>query len=216
MQRIWAAATTDHQWIAINGHSLRVSLPVHPGEWSQAKAAFLADLIDQVIRQMNDPEEDGASATSTVMRMISSAPISYIDEGNRVTFVLGRPDQPSTLRLAIREAYEPSLEEIVTATLRQDLDEAIARVLLDGDLDLPEQLTPLLTWGPGENQVRALLAAASGASPEQRRAVAERLARWGERWNRDQGVPEAPLELDPDQFFARWASWYQQVKNLGR
>ncbi len=64
--------------------------------------------------------------------------------------------------------------------------------------------------------MRALLASALAADVEERRAIAERLARWAARWNREQGVPVAPTEMDPDEFFAPWAQWYEQVKNPGR
>ena len=217
MERIRDAAGAGHEWIALRGHSIRATLPVHPGEWSQAKASVLREMFDEAIKQhLREPRTSSASLAKSLTLMLGSAPISYIDEGDRVTFVLGRPDQPTTLRAFLRDGYQPNLEEVVTVAVPQDLDEALARVLLDADRELPEQLAPLLAWGPRENQVRALLAAASGMGAAERRVVAERLARWGARWNRDQGVPEAPLELDPDEFTAHWADWYQQVVNLGR
>jgi hypothetical protein len=215
LERILKAARADHQWVTLNGHSLRISLPVHPAEWARAKGTLFQQVFDQVIREQDNPEENGQSLPRALVELFASAPLSYLDEGDRVTFVLGRPDQPTTLRLAIRETYEPSLEDDVIKAVAVDLDRELARALLDPDAELSAELEALRSWGPPEDQVRALLSAGTGESAQQRRVIAERLARWGAQWNREGSLPVAPLELDPDEFSALWIRWYDKVRHPG-
>lgn len=213
VRRIREAAAERHQWITLDGHMIRISVPVHAAEWAHAKGALLVDLFDAVIENDRDPDDDGESPLRTLVEGFASAPISYIDEGHRVSLLLGRRDRPTTLRLQIREAYEDSLEDDVIKAVPLDLDEELARSLLDPDVELAPELAHLRSWGPPEDQVRALINAARGQPASRRRVIAEHLARWGARWNREQAVPSARLEVDPDEFAASWATWYERVKH---
>jgi hypothetical protein len=147
------------------------------------------------------------------VQMLSSVPVSYIESADRVTFVLGRAKTPSTLRMKIRDEYEPSLEKVVVETVKVDLDKALAEMLLDKNARPSALLSAVRSFGPPEEQVRALMATAQNGDDKQKKAAIERLGSWAKQWNRDHGVPKAPKMRDKlEDYIAAWKKWYGQMR----
>jgi len=209
-QRIRAAAKDDHQWLTLDGHSIRYTLPVHPDEWLRARDKFLQDLVKEIVKAGEEAVDDEKIA---IIQALSSVPVSYIESADRVTFVLGRAKTPSTLRMKIRDEYELSLEKVVVETVKVDLDKALAEILLDKDAKPSALLSAVRSFGPPEEQVRALMVTAQNGDDKQKKAAIERLASWAKRWNRDHGVPKAPKMRDKlENYIAAWKKWYGQMR----
>ena len=119
----------------------------------------------------------------TVIRLLSSAPISYIDEGERVEFRIGLRDKPVTLRWdwGTRGKYDAGLEEVLKKSVRTDFDAAAAESLL-GIKPASPGVAAALKALP-EAGVGALLAWAERGDDARKDAVAAALRAWGERWN---------------------------------
>jgi hypothetical protein len=213
-ERMQAAAKGGHQWFTLDGHSLRFTLPVHPDEWLLAKGKFLDDRVKELAEALKaDVEGDKMTDIKGGLQTISSVPVSYIRSADRVTFVLGLPKMPSTLRMKLRDKYEPSLEKVVVETVKVDLDKALAEILLNADAEPSALLSAVRSFGPPEEQVRALLAAARNGNDKQKKAAIERLGSWAEQWNRDHGVPKAPQKMDKlEDYLAAWKKWYEQMR----
>lgn len=209
-ERMHAAAKDNYQWFTIEGHALRVTLPVHPDEWLRAKGRFLEDLVKEIVKAGEEAVDDEKIA---IIQALSSVPVSYIESADRVTFVLGLPKTPSTLRMKLEDEYEPSLEKVVVETVKVDLDKALAEMLLDKDAKPSALLSAVRSFGPPEEQVRALMVAAQNGDDKQKKAAIERLASWAKRWNRDHGVPKAPKMRDKlENYIAAWKKWYGQMR----
>jgi len=214
LQQIRVAAQGDHQWITLDGHSLRGTLPVHPDEWARLKAKSLKELADDVAEALKKKQDDAEGmSVPDALRALTSVPVSYIDEGDRVVFVLGRATLPSTWRLDIRDEYRPSLEKVVVDAVKVDLDQALAEALLDTQAEPSPTVAAVLRWGPPEEPVRALVAAAERGDDAMKQAAVERLGSWADEWNRDHGVPKAPEQTDQvEGYLAAWKSWYAQMR----
>jgi len=209
-ERMHAAARNRHQWLTLDGHSIRCTLPVHPDEWLRARGKFLADRVKDIVKAGEEAVDDEMIA---IIPALSSVPVSYIESADQVTFVLGRAKTPSTLRMKIRDEYEPSLEKVVVETVKVDLDKALAEMLLDKDAKPSALLSAVRSFGPPEEQVRALMAAAQNGDDKQKKAAIERLGSWAKRWNRDHGVPKAPKMRDKlEDYIAAWKKWYGQMR----
>ena len=213
--RMHEAARAGHAWFALRGHSIRFTLPVHPAEWARAKADGLEKLFREIFQDAASRDQEKRSKWERELRLLvhalTSAPFSYLDEGDRVTFILGCEDRPTTWRLPLRESYRPNLEKDVIQAAPTDLDRTVAQALLHPGDDAPTIRTTLLAWGPPEDQVRALCATARH-DPEARTAALDRLAKWSEDWNRDVGVPRAPERTDDVEAWLRaWDRWYAEV-----
>lgn len=209
-ERMHAAAKNRHQWLTLDGHSIRFTLPVHPDEWLRARGKFLADRVKEIVKAGEEAVDDEMIA---IIQALSSMPVSYIESADQVTFVLGRAKTPSTLRMKIRDEYEPSLEKVVVETVKVDLDKALAEMLLDKDARPSALLSAVRSFGPPEEQVRALMATAQNGDDKQKKAAIERLGSWAKQWNRDHGVPKAPKMRDKlEDYLAAWKKWYGQMR----
>jgi hypothetical protein len=214
-ERIRAAAKAGHAWIALDGQSLRVTLPVEPEEWSRAKAEFLKNVTMHVAEAFGEKgTEEQKRAFLCAIRCLAAAPVSYLDEGNRVQFVIGRRDAPATVRLELRDKYEPSLEKAVEAAVPTDFDKAAAQSLL-GRGDASPAVAAALKAGIPEASVGALIRWAKAGDDAQKAAVARRLETWAEQWNRDHRLPEAPkpnpLQVE---YLAAWDRWYAEMRQF--
>ncbi|MBN2021680.1 MAG: hypothetical protein JW809_02715 [Pirellulales bacterium] len=217
-KRMREAARQGHQWLALDGQSFRITLPVHRGEWELMKGQSLAELIDEIVETSTDRSDDersdiGKRLMRLSLELLASAPLSLVDKGDQIEITLGRTDSPSTLRLAIRDEYEPSLESVLADAVKTDLDAALADALLDENVKPSEAIASLIAFGPPEEQVRALLAVIDDAESARRDAAVVKLNAWAARWNKEQGVPEAPTGLDrqePDP--TGWKAWYAAMK----
>jgi len=215
-RRMQAAAKKGHQWLQLDGHAIRLQMPVHPEEWAVVKGEFLQELARSIVVAAGENnDKDPQNLVNMVLKALASVPVSYLDEGDRVTFVVGRPKVPSTVRLDVRGEYETSLEEVVRDTVKIDLDQAAAAVLLDDGAEGCGGLSAVLSFGPPEERVRALLAAAEGQSGCRRRAALKQLGLWASQWNCAHGVPKAPQEVDEfDDYLAAWKRWYARMKQF--
>jgi len=209
VERMRAAAKEDFQWIEIRGHAIRFTMPVHPGEWSRKKRTSLESILRKVIRDFKMKKGDAENHLRHLITLLTTAPVSYIDEGERVTFVLGLEDRPATWRIMLREEYEPSLEPVVAEAVKVDLDKILADAILDEDAKPTLLHSTLLAWGPPEERVRALLSAARSGDEARKKAALEPLKAWAAEWNQKGGVPEAPEKADD---LAAWAQWYEAMK----
>ncbi len=208
IRRMREAAQGGHEWVTLDGHAFKLKVPVHPGEWARGKGQFLTDLIEDAGAALDEEDEDARR----LVQSVTSAPVSYVDEGDWVTFVLGARAFPVTLRLGIRDEYEPSLEGVVAETLKVDLDQALADDPGVGGADGQARLLDIVGWGPPEERVRAILSAASGEDEPAQRAM-RRLEAFAESWNAGHGVPEAPLGTqDDDAFVSAWKRFYEALK----
>jgi hypothetical protein len=213
LERMHAAAKEGHQWITLDGHAIRFNMPVHRGEWARLKAEFLKEIAGDVAEALADNgDEQGPRNFAFALRAFTSVPVSYVEEGDHVEFIVGRRDSPDTLRAQIREEYEPSLEKVVADTVKTDLDQALAAALVDGKEPSPPVAADL-NWGPPEEQVRALVVAAERGDASRRQAALGRLESWAKQWNREQGVPQAPDKADdPEGYLAAWKAWYGRMR----
>lgn len=213
-ERVRAAAKDGHQWLTLDGHALRFTLPVHPDEWLRAKGKFLDERVKELTEALKaDVEGEKMTAIKAGVQMLTSVPVSYIESADRVTFVLGRPKVPSTLRTKLQDEYEPNLENVVVETVKVDLDKALAEILLNDRAKPSALLSAVRSFGPPEEQVRALLAAAQNGNDKQKKAAIKRLGSWAEQWNRDHGVPKAPQKMDKlENYLAAWKEWYGQMR----
>lgn len=214
IKRIQAAAKEGHQWITLDGHAIRVVIPVHPDEWARQKGEFLDSVARSVAKALGEKaKEEDKNMFRCGLALLTSAPLSYIDQGDRVEFVLGRSKKPSTVRLDIRNEYETSLEKVVADSVKVDLDKTLAEALLDKQAKPSAPLSAILSWGPPEERVRALTAAAGNGDQKQKETAVAQLQSWAERWNRDHGVPQAPQATDkPNDYLAAWKKWYASMK----
>ncbi len=213
-ERMQAAAKNRHQWLTLDGHALRFTLPVHPDEWLRLKGMILVERVKALAEALEKAADDEKiTLINSFVQERSSVLVSYIESSDRVTFVLGLPKIPSTLRTKLQDEYEPSLENVVVETVKVDLDKALAEMLLDKDAKPSALLSAVRSFGPPEEQVRALMATAQNGDDKQKKAAIERLASWAKRWNRDHGVPKAPKMRDKlEDYIAAWKKWYGQMR----
>ncbi|MBN2475600.1 MAG: hypothetical protein JXB62_13390 [Pirellulales bacterium] len=213
-QRVREAAQNGHEWVRLDGQAIRVTIPVHAGEWAATKAEFLEDTAQHVAKSLaDDAKPEQRRGIAFAIQALSTAPLSYVDEGEQVQFVLGSPKKPSTLRISIRDEYEPSLETVVAESVKTDLDGRLADVLLEENAKPSGPLAAVLNWGPPEEQVRALVAAAESGDSARQAAAMKRLEAWGAKWNRERGVPEAiETTANRDEALAAWRAWYETMR----
>ncbi len=214
LQRMKEAAVAGHQWVRLDGQAIRLQSPVHPGEWARFKGQSLQGFVETVLGALGT---GGDQTKKTQLRLfmfvLGSAPVSYIDEGDRVEFILGQRAKPSTFRLPIRDEYEPSLEPVVKDTVQTDLDEVLAKALLNEGDQPSEGVSLVLRAGPPEEPVRALMRTAKEGDPSRRSAAMARLDKWAANWNREHGVPPAPGKNDANsESLSAWMAWYSAMR----
>jgi len=214
MECMRAAAKQDHQWITLDGHAIRLTLPVQPDEWLRLRGQFLDDGFKTLIGNIEKSDSNEMiNYFTNYVHAMSSVSFSYIESSDSVTFVLGRSKMPGTLRMKIRDEYEPSLEEVVVEAVKVNLDKALARMLLDEDAEPITVLSTVQRFGPPEEQVRALMFAAKNGNDDEKKAAKERLETWAKKWNRNHGIPNAPQKEDTlENYIAAWERWYWQMR----
>jgi hypothetical protein len=207
LQLCKAAAKANHQWLKLDGHSLSMTFPVNGREWAAAKATFFLGLIDKLSdTAKKDNVEDRASVRRNLLSL-ASAVVSYDESGGQVRFRLGDPAAPSTVRVQLRNEYEPSLEPVVIKEVPAELDPAMADFLLNAKAS--PGLAEIAKWGPPEEAARALINTAYGNGPGAAKAK-EQLTAWATDWNLHQGVPIAPESKEPAPAEA-WRKWLREM-----
>ena len=209
-KRMLAAAAADHQWVRLDGQTLHVVLPVHPGEWNRHKAAIFTGIVER-LRGKLENKGDSKEAVR-FLHMFAFTPVSYIDRGDEVELIIGRPKSTSTFRTTIRDDYKPTLESLLVELVKTDLDRELAKALLNEESEPSEMVAALLKFGPPEDQVRALITTFESSDGERKAVIVERLNTWAAEWNRDQIFPHAPTGLKPDDDLSAWKNWYATVK----
>lgn len=215
LERIRAAAKAGQAWIALDGQAIRVTLPVDPDEWAQAKAGSVREAAKYVAEALGEKGNvDQKREALNAIRCLVAAPVSYLDDGNNIQFVIGRRDAAPTLRLDLRDKYEPSLEKAVEDALPTDFDQAAAQSLLQGGSVSPA-VAAVLKAGMPEASVGALLRWAKAGDDAAKTAVAQRLGTWAEQWNGNHRLPQAP-KPNPLQakYLAAWDCWYAEMKRF--
>lgn len=205
--RILSAVKQDHKWLEFNGQSIQLALPVDPDELPIAKRELLNSLFG------NQGEKEARVNLPEVTRgVLSTMPISYIDDVDRVRFIIGRSNSFNTLRLQIRDVYEPSLEQPVMNTVKSDIDIIRADYLLNKK-ELPIPAMSVLRWGPPEETVRSLLNIAKNGDDSHKELAFSRLQEWAKQWNHEHGMPKAPEErVDYKTDLEAWKQWYHRMK----
>lgn len=207
------AAAAGHQWIALDGSSIVVTLPIDQREWAVAKANFIMDkmLLDIVKRTSKDGQEDATKHIqefAAILQLLTSAPMSLEEKPNQLVVRLGTPSQPTHLRTRLTgREYNKDLEGVVEAHVKDNLDQRIKAVLLDGKTD--EMAEAVIAWGPQELTARVLAQEAVTGNT----AAGEKLSAWAAKWNTDYGLPAAPVVEPSDgaAFITAWTHWYDAM-----
>jgi hypothetical protein len=215
LQRICDAARKGHDWIRLDGQSIRIDVPIQADEWAVFKAGGL-DSVARWVASALGHTASGADhpAYSWNLQALTSLPISYLEEDDRVEFVLGREKTPGTWRYRFRSdfTYEPSLEKVVAESIKTDVDQQAAEVLLQPKATASDPIRALLDWGPPEDRVRALMSAAEGGDAARKKAAVARLNGWGRRWNEQHGIPQAPAMEGGSYDSTAWKKWYTSMR----
>jgi len=214
LQRMQEAARQGHQWITLEGQSIRVVLPVHPGEWDRIKGHAIASFFVWFAEaHAGDAEAEQYHAVRSFVALLAGTPLSYIDKSDTVEIVLGRPKTPTTMRMTLRDEYEPSLEGVLRESVKTDLDATLAAALLAPEAAPSSGTGAVVRFGPPEVQVAALLETVKTGEPARRKAAAAKLVDWAKQWNEERATPPAPTELDPDNpDLSAWKAWYAAMK----
>jgi hypothetical protein len=198
--RMLEGAGKKEQWLRFDGHSIVMSVPVHLPEWQRNKGAFISELLDKA------REGDAEDSEALIVQLLAMAPMSLVETQGRATLRLGTASHPATYRFRLRDTEKVGLDEAVLKLVPGNLDARIAAALLDREEQPGDPaLEALLTWGPPEEQVRALLTVAEGDDPEAAKRAGEKLAEFRARWNREVGLPEAAEGIEG------LRDWYRQV-----
>lgn len=214
-----AARKKGHEWIAVDGHALKGSLPVHAVEWARGKAEMFAAVLQEAeelgeFKESNPRRaEEKKRELRSVVQLLASAPISINESAGEVSWRVGDPKSAATFRLRMRDKYPTNLEDVVAEHVPVRLDEALARHLLNASEESDPDLNALLEWGPPEEKVRALVGVVRTGGEAARDQALERLENWAAAWNREQGVPEAPVSRGDTalDYVADWEGWYRAM-----
>lgn len=200
--RKWRAmAQRGHAWISLEGHSLVYRAPMDAAEWARGKLGFFKDIAKEVA------QDDVAPEDHFWFRFLASAPLSIEQSGGQVCLRLGDPDAVHPIRVQWRDGYRPNLEPTVQEVAPLALDTVLGRRVLGGGAADPA-LDALIAWGPPEEQVRAVVAAARTGEPQLAGAAHAWLRQFAVQWNGAHSVPRAPEGADG---FRAWDGWYRAL-----
>jgi len=222
-ERWIAAARAGHPWLRLDGQALRVSVPVHPGEWDRNKGRGLLDLLrewrapptrpDETAAQRRERERREHRTLENTVQALTAASFSLLQTRGEVTLILGDPKHPSTFRLGTSDTYGPHLEATLTELVPTRLDRVLAQHLLEAPSPPPPTPTPLgdlLEWGPPEMRVMALVGLLE--KPDRADRARRALAEFARRWNREQRFPKAPTDAGDTRAPAKaWRAWARRM-----
>jgi hypothetical protein len=221
-KRFVAAAEKDHPWLAIDGHALRVSMPVHEQEWAAQKAKGLFSLLVELREAFATLDRDEIAKLHDSFALVSHAlaglSFAYGESDGMVTFRLGDPARPATIRAQELNKYDDSLEFDVARLVKQDVDAPLARRLA-GEQNEPGSagIRALAEWGPPEERVRAMARAAESDEPALARKSNWWLKDFSADWNHRHNLPKMPspnADDDPAIFARACLDWCRAVREF--
>jgi hypothetical protein len=212
IELIKAAAGKDHQWLALDGNAIKVSLPIHPREWAALKAKGLVEIVKE-IRNMasadNANKEQDEKNTLRAIALLTSLPLSYSDTGGMLTVRIGETETPSTIRFENDQAYKANIVDAVEKAAGTDTDAVMAKLMLGEKVEKSELVGEVMQWGPAEEKVRGLMKACRANDAKIAGAAVKRLEAFAEAWNKNEGFPSAPApNADTEKYLAAWSVWY--------
>jgi hypothetical protein len=222
-ERFRKAAEEGWEWVRLEGHAFSFRFPVDEREWMMLKREGLRELCGQLLgdlgKRMGTGEENSVTdrhlkSLAPVTSMLST-PFSLCESGGTVTFTLGDPAKPNTLRFMHGDAAErhmSNMNSTVTRCIPGGLDREIAHLLIRKELPEPgHPLHTLFIHGPPEAQVRALLNVCLAQDKEAEKAF-ETLLRWGKEWNERASIPKAPVFAETQAgTLEEWKDWYRDM-----
>ncbi len=214
-----AACAAGHPWIDLDGHALRVTVPLDHREWTTIKTKYIkqqfTELIDVALGEGGrEKANENVAAFLPLLQLAGAAPIGVRESPRQVVFTLGDPNEPTLLRTRMTDRqYNEQLEPAVTKHIDQSLDAMVMDRLTaeEGAKPMPV-IDAIIEWGPPEATARVLAREAVGGNED----AARRLGRWAEHWNRESGVPEAPAVRPGDSaaFIEAWTDWYDRMTHF--
>ncbi len=208
-QRAQAAAQAGHAWFRLSPEAITLQIPVDEYEWALQKGRLVKDFLEDL---------ENAGSRSQIwywLGALSSGPISYTLLDGAVEFSIRQSPGQNTLRFALGNTYEPSLEEALAQAVPADLDQAVAQALLGEGGPAPAGVEAVMAWGPAEDQPRALIHAIQQRKAEEQQAAVARLEKWAQSWNQTYRFPPAPEPMEPlEDYLAAWSVWYRQMKRF--
>jgi hypothetical protein len=194
-----------HTWVSLDGHAIRVRIPIDHEEWTITKAEGLAELLNELV-SVDDMSEFKATVRM-LAQAIASVPLAYEEADGEVRIRIGDPKRPSTLRFTLRDEYQPNLEGVVTAEVPAALSPAVGQQVL-GQPQAGAAIADVIAWGPPEEAARGLFELSQGHG-EAAAAAKQKLDAWAVTWNQTHAHRRAP---DAGATADAWREWFRQMR----
>lgn len=193
---IRTAAEGNNSWLSLDGHALRLTVPIDNREWAKQKADLLGALF-----AVDDGARDDERRRMIVMlrQLLAGSAVSYAERAGAVDITIGRTDEPTLIRLHIRDRYEANLDDAVKRHVPAGLGERI----------VADEAVGVVSFGPPEARVLAFMGLAARDDETSRAAGLRGLRSFALRWNAAGHLPAAPVrhhDLD------EWRTWYEAMK----
>lgn len=200
-------AAAGHSWIALDGHAMRISVPIHNAEWAKQKADILTELMNV---DGNDRNAEANQGMRMLRQLLAASAVSYAERAGAVDVTIGRTDEPTLVRLDIRDEYEANLDRAVIEHVPVYLDKRI-NDWVNGDQlgEAPAGVAEVLSFGPPESQVLALIGMTQRPDEADKAQGFRGLRSFALRWNAADRLPVAPVR---HQDIDEWKRWYDQMK----
>lgn len=197
-QLLLDACETGHDFLALDGQAIVVTIPIDREEYRAAKRDYFGELLRDARSLRSDELGELADTVRALGGIVSSLATSWIEEPDRLRIVLGDRDRSNLLRVTLRDEYEPNLEADVARLVPAALDAAVLEAAL-GDAP-PADTSPLadlLAFGPPELTAFALARAADDPNSPRAHAARGKLLAMANAWNAAGRLPAAPTTV-PD------------------
>ncbi len=199
-------AAQGFEWLRLEGHSIVFEFPVERRDWTTIKTSFFEEFEGKA-----DAKESDRAALRLFVRFFASFPLSIDQDAERAVIRFGEARAPWTMRCEWRDDYLPNVERVVTDLVPSPLDQQIAAAVLE-EADAGEDLRELLRWGPPEDRVRAVVAAARDDDAGRRERAVRWLTRFAADWNAAGRSPVAPAPGEAlPHYLLEWETWYRDL-----
>lgn len=190
------ACETEHDFLALDGQSFVITIPIDREEYRAAKREFFVEMFRDARKLQADELTEVADTVRAVGGIVSSLATSWTEEPDRLRIVLGDRDRSNLLRVTLRDEYEDNLETDVARLVPASLDEAV----LDNAIapQPPRRGTPLsdlLAFGPPELVAFALARVADDPNSPNAEAARGKLLAMANAWNDAGRLPAAPTRV---------------------